>query len=291
MHTVPTAHAQETWRLGELSTATDDEVAAAFATAEARSTGVAAILRSDQLAGDWSGPVGVVRVVVRLGDGEESWTFRFAPTGVTLAERADPDVQLRLPLVALVRLKTGQADGALLHLSGVLEVVGDEDLVLAIGGALRAAGAARPFIDAAALDPEAVAAAITGVRTDHQASVMAGGFRPLVLEQVFDRLPEFLIAEKAAGAKVAVCFAIGGRRDGGTDRYVVRVVEGACTVVPGAPEGEPVDATLVLEGHEFLRLVLGQLNPVRGVLSGQINVEGHVIKALAFNAIMRIPGS
>ncbi|MFL6061467.1 MAG: SCP2 sterol-binding domain-containing protein [Marmoricola sp.] len=284
----------QTWTVEALRAAGDDEVVAAFAGHEVREAALQAVLASAQLSGSWAGPSGVVRVVLRdsgPAGREDAWTIRFAPGGVGLAERADPDVQLRLPLLALVRLLTGQADGALLHLAGELEVVGDEELVLALGERLHPAGSTRPVIDPAALDPEAVAAAIDGVRTDHLASVMSGGFRPLVLEQVFGRLPEFLIAEKAAGARVAICFAIGGRHDGAVDRYVVRVTDGTCTVLADAPEGEDVDATLVLDGHEFLRLVLGQLNPVRGVLSGQINVQGHVMKALAFNSIMRIPGS
>jgi putative sterol carrier protein len=90
---------------------------------------------------------------------------------------------------------------------------------------------------------------------------------------------------------VAVAFEVGGRYDGLVDRYVVRVAGGACTVEADAPADAVVDATLLLEGHEFLRLVLGHLNPVRGVMSGQIRVHGSVIKALGFNAVMRIPGS
>ncbi|MFL6155718.1 MAG: SCP2 sterol-binding domain-containing protein, partial [Marmoricola sp.] len=218
------------------------------------------------------------------------WTVSFA-SGEVRTTDAEPDTVLRLPLAPLVDLLSGRADGALLHLSGVLEVEGDEALLLALGGQLRAPGAEHAVIDAGALDPVAVSAAIGQASTEHLASVMAGGFRGLVLGEVFRRLPEFLIAEKAERARVSIAFEIGGRPDGQTDRYVVRVADGVCTVDGDAPAGSTVDATLDLEGHEFLRLVLGQLNPVRGVLSGQIRVRGQVVKALGFNAVMRIPGS
>lgn len=285
----PVAPSGQTWTVDALRSASDEDLSALFSGRDLRAQALESVLAS--LAGPWSGPTGVVRLLVELPDGDrEAWAVRFGTSGARTDEHADPDAELRLPLVQVIRLLLGQADGALLHLAGTLEVDGDADLVLGLGTCLRPAGAARPLIAAAALDPVAVSAAIDGVRLEHLASVMAGGFRPLVLAEVFRRLPEFLIAEKAAGARVTVAFAIGGRPDGATDRYVVRVHDGECAVTPDAPADARVDATLVLEGHEFLRLVLGHLNPVRGVLSGDLRVEGHVIKALAFNSMMRIPG-
>lgn len=283
---------QLAWDLDLLSAADDAGLSSMFADRGERVAAVRALIDGLGAAGPWSGPAGVVRLEVELADGTaDSWTVSFGRTGVVLDGGLDPQVAVRLPLVPLVRLVTGQADGALLHLAGKVDVIGDEDLVLRLGSFLSPVGSARPLIDPAALDPEAVSAAIDGVRTEHLAAVMAGGFRRLVLAEVFGRFPEFLIPEKAARTKVALGFTIGGRRDGGVDRYVVRIDAGECTVIADAGVEEPVDATLILEGHEFLRLVLGHLNPVRGVLSGQIRVQGPVIKALGFNAVMRIPGS
>lgn len=237
----------------------------------------------------WTGPAGVVRVEVDLPDGRESWCLRFGATGIALVD-AEPQVSVRLPLEAAVRLATGQADAALLYLSGLVQVVGDEGLLLDLGVGIRTA-LGHPLVDAAALDPNAVSAAIADVRTEHLASVMAGGFRRLVLTEVFRRFGEFVIAEKADRVRVGVAFEIGGRRDGQVDRYAVRLAAGECVVIPDAGADEPVDATLVLEGHEFLRLVLGHLDPVRAVVSGQLRVRGQVIKALGFNSVMRVPGA
>jgi len=285
----PLAAGSQQW---ELAAADDAQIVALLSSDRIREDALVAALASFGSPVVWSGAHGTVRLEVVLPDAAvHAVTIRFDAQGARMAPRDDPDVAVRVPLVPLVRLLTGRADGALLYLSGVLEVVGREDLVLALGTALRTGPEARPIVDPAALDPVAVSRAIANVSTEHLAAVMAGGFRDLVLSQVFGRFPEFVIAEKAARVRVAVAFEIAGRPGGGVDRYVVRLRDGNCEVLADASPDEPVDATLDLEGHEFLRLVLGHLNPVRGVLSGQVRVRGQVVKALGFNAVMRIPGS
>jgi len=240
--------------------------------------------------GVWTGPFGVVGVEIEHPAGAvEEYSVRFGPTGAALDPGADPGARLRIPAGDAARLVSGEADGALLHLANVLQISGDERLVLELGSSLTNPRTGRPLVDPRALDPVAVSRAISGVPTAHLAAVMAGGFRSLVLHEVFSRMPEFLIREKAARVRVAIGFTIGGRPDGGTDRYVVRVADGACSVESDAQAGTKVDATLVLDGPEFLRLVLGHLNPVRGVLSGEIKVEGQLVKALGFNSVMRTP--
>lgn len=276
------------WDPAVLAAHDDDALRLLLADEDDRRQALHVLLGGLNTTGVWTGPVGVVQVQVTLPDSRQDiWTLGFGPFRVALVD-AEPQVVVRLPLVPAVRVVTGQADGALLHLGGALEVLGDEQLLLAIGSSLPTA-AGRPLVDAAALDPLAVSVAIADVPTEHLAAVMAGGFRDLVLDEVFRRVPEFVITEKAERARVAVAFEVGGRPDGASDRYVVRIVDGDCTVVRGAVD--EVDATLVLEGHQFLRLVLGHLNPVRAVLSGELVVRGQLIKALGFNSLVRIPGT
>lgn len=237
------------------------------------------------------GPVGVVRLEVVLPEGGTAgWTLRLTADSARLDERATPDAVLRAGLDSLLAWARGETDGALLHLSGALEVAGDEELALALATSVRLPGSDRFLVDAGALDPLAVRDAIAGVPTAYLDRVMSGAFRGLVLDEVFRRMPEFLDPEKGSRVRVAVMFEV-ERPGGEPDRYVVRIDEGRCEVVPGASADAVVDATLVLAGHEFLRLVLGHLNPVRGVLSGDIRVRGQLLKALGFNSVMNIPGS
>jgi putative sterol carrier protein len=134
-----------------------------------------------------------------------------------------------------------------------------------------------------------VATAVAATSGKHMKAVMEGGFRPIVLQEVFRRFPEFIDTDKASGLRLSVGFRIGGRKDGEVDRYVVHVADGACTVEANPPEGQARDATITMDGADFLRLTLGQLHPVRGVLTGALKVKGDRARALALNAVMVPP--
>ena len=46
---------------------------------------------------------------------------------------------------------------------------------------------------------------------------------------------------------------------------------------------------MTCEGHDFLRLATGHLNPVAGVLKGTLKVRGDKAKALQLSAAIDIP--
>jgi putative sterol carrier protein len=221
--------------------------------------------------------------------GLERHTARFDGGTVTLDEEADPDVTIAADIVDFVRLATGQANAALLYLSAALAIEGDAMLALAVGSVFTVPGSGQSAVDPTALDPVDVATAVATTSGKHMRSVMEGGFRPIVLEEVFRRFPEFIDAEKAGDLRLSVGFRIGGRPDGEVDRYVVHVAEGVCTIETSPPEGQRRDATITVEGADFLRLATGQLHPVRGVLTGALKVKGDRTKALALNAVMVPP--
>jgi putative sterol carrier protein len=233
---------------------------------------------------------GAVRFELTRGRKQvERHTARFADGSVTLDAEADPDVTITADIVDFVRLVTGQSNAALLYLGGKLGLEGDELLALAVGSVFKIPGSDRSAVDPAALDPVDVATAVATTSGKHMRSVMAGSFRPIVLEEVFRRFPDFIDPGKASELRLAVGFRIGGRRDGEVDRYVVRVQEGVCTVETDPPEGQQRDATITVDGADFLRLATGQLHPVRGVLTGALKVKGDRAKALALNAVMVPP--
>ncbi len=222
-------------------------------------------------------------------DGVETHTARFTSGKVELEDGGTPDVTISADIVDFIRLVTGQSNAALLYLGGELLIEGDEALALEVGSVFTVPGTGRAAVDPTALDPVDVATAVANAPTRHMRLVMEGGFRSVVLEEVFRRFPEFIDARKAKDLRLVVGFRVGGRRDGEVDRYVVHVADGACTVETSPPEGQRRDATITMDGVEFLKLVTGQLNPVRGVLTGALKVKGDRSAALALNAAMVPP--
>ncbi len=233
---------------------------------------------------------GVVRFHLARGKKDrETHTARFADGSVVLDPDATPDVTISADIVDFVRLVTGQSNAALLYLGGRLGIEGQALMALAVGTVFTLPGSNEPAVDPSSLDPVEVATAVATSSGKHMRSVMESDFRPIVLAEVFRRFPEFIDAGKAADLALSVGFRIGGRSDGEVDRYVVHVRDGVCTIETDPPTGQRRDATITLDGADFLRLATGQLHPVRGVLTGAMKVKGDRAKALALNAVMVPP--
>ena len=233
---------------------------------------------------------GVVRFeLARSKKQSDCHTARFSRGKVTLEPEATPDVTVAAKIADFVRLATGQSNAALLYLGGSLGITGQEMLALSVGSVFTVPGSGHSAVDPTALDPVDVATAVATTSSKHMRAVMEGGFRPIVLEEVFRRFPDFIDAGKAADLQLSVGFRIGGRSDGEVDRYCVHIRDSVCTIETNPPEGQERDATITVEGHDFLRLATGQLHPVRGVLTGALKVKGDRSKALALNAVMVPP--
>jgi putative sterol carrier protein len=199
------------------------------------------------------------------------------------------DVVLRTSVLRFVRMVSGERNAGLEFLAGKLDLDGDAELALGIGGLFRVPGTGDVAVDPKELDPVDVATALKGTKSDHLRKVMASGFRPIVLDEIFRRLPAFVNHRKARAMDLTIGFRLEGRPDGEVDRYVVRIVDGAATVTAGAEEGSERDATVTCEAHEFLRLATGHLGAVTGVLRGQLKVRGDRAKAPQLSSVIEFP--
>ncbi len=199
------------------------------------------------------------------------------------------DVVLRTSVLRFVRIVSGERNAGLEYLAGKLDIEGDADLALAVGGLFRVPGTDDVAVDPTALDPVDVATALKGAKADHLRKVMASGFRPIVLDEIFRRLPSFVDQRKARHLDLTIGFRLEGRADGGADRYVVRVADGGATVTTDAEEGSARDATVTCEAHEFLRLATGHLSAITGVLRGQLKIRGDKAKALQLATVIDFP--
>jgi putative sterol carrier protein len=203
-------------------------------------------------------------------------------------ERAPADVVLSTSVLTFIRLVSGERNAGLEYLGGGLDIEGDADLALGVGGIFRVPGTESVAVDPTALDPVDVATALKRVKGEHLAKVMHSGFRTVVLAEIFRRLPEFVDPKKAAKAQLRVGFRLTGAPSGEVERYVVEVDRGMATVTSG-DEGGDRDATVTCEGHDFLRLATGHLSPIAGVLRGQLKVKGDRAKALQLSSVIDIP--
>jgi putative sterol carrier protein len=200
------------------------------------------------------------------------------------------DVVLTTSLVRFVRLVSGERNAGLEYLAGTLDIDGDADLALGIGGIFRVPGTGQVAMDPTQLDPVDVATVLGTVPAAHLRKVMRSGFRPVVLDEIFRRLPEFVNERRARGVHLTVGFRLLGNPTGDIERYVVRVHDGVATVETGDAGGAR-DATVTCEGHDYLRLATGHLSPVLGVVKGQLKVRGDKGKALQLSSLIDIPSA
>jgi len=206
------------------------------------------------------------------------------------------DVVLATDVAVFLRLVAGARNAGLEYLAGRVDITGDAALALAFGGIFRVPGTDDVAVDPTTLDPVEVAAALATVAPAHLSRVMGSGFRPVVLDEIFRRLPDHLDHRRAARSRLSVGFRLTGRADGGTDRFVVHVADGAATTARLPEDGaasqggrDARDATITCDAADFLRLATGHLSAVKGVLKGQLKVRGDKGKALQLASILAIP--
>ena len=198
------------------------------------------------------------------------------------------DVVLRSDALRFVRLVSGGCNAALEYLAGTLDIAGSAELALALGGLFRVPGSDDAVVDPAALDPVDVATALSSASRKHLESVMTSGFRPVVLGEIFRRLPDLVDPATAGDTSLTVGFRLTGNPSGEVERYVVSLACGVATVEAGESGGSR-DATVTCQAHDFLRLATGHLNAVTGVLKGQLKVKGDKAKALKLSSVIDIP--
>lgn len=280
--------------------ATDDEI---LAVTHDTSRGSAVVEGVMQRIGDFAIPSQLAGVACRLrwetddpAGAAHTVDLLDRTTAPVAAGTAAVDVLVRGSVLQLLRLLAGQLDVAVAYLGGTLHLEGSSEHALAVA-ALFATDGATPLtgqpVNPRDIDPVHVARALHGVEAGHLRSVMSSGFRPIILEEIFDRMPAYVNGRRAAGVQITVGFRLTGRPDGEVDRYVLRLRDGQATVLAGeaadAVDRHARDATVTCEAQDFLRLATGHLSAVTGVLRGQLKVRGDKVAALRLNSAFDIP--
>jgi putative sterol carrier protein len=132
-----------------------------------------------------------------------------------------------------------------------------------------------------------VARAIGELSDDDLRSLLTGGVRELLLDEVFRRFPDHLDPASARDADAAFAFDVTGREDGRSDRYVVALAAGRCEAGRHVERAPAV--TYSLDAVDFLKLVTGNVNPATLVLGGRLRLEGDERLAMALTDYFRAP--
>ena len=142
---------------------------------------------------------------------------------------------------------------------------------------------------ARSIDPDEFAAAIASADPAVLDENMRTEMREVILEGIFQRMPERLDANRAADVDALIEWRIGGSPDGGHDVYQVQIERGSCTVSRGAENPNP-RVTLSLGGGDFLRLISGAASGPMMFLTGKLKIRGDLMFAAGVQSLFVLPG-
>lgn len=201
----------------------------------------------------------------------------------------EPTVTIRLDAADLLRLATGNGSVALLVLAGDLVLSGDEQFALRLVRSLRlpTAGGVVPLGDPSKVDAVAVARLIGTVGDRELRQRLRGGVRQLLVEEIFERMPDYFRPEAADGVDAVIAWRITGREDGTDDRFLLRVAGGTCRVADDTA-GQPA-VSLRMDPAQFLKLATSNANPMASFVTGKLSVRGDILLAARIPSMFAIP--
>ena len=122
------------------------------------------------------------------------------------------------------------------------------------------------------------------------ARLMRSRVRRAILEGIFWQMPQQLDRRRAVGVDAGVLWRIAGRPDGGTDDFRLLISNGSARTVRGVSDRPPLPVlTVQLDGVDFLKLISGSLDPMRGYFGGQIDLAGDLMFAAKLGGMFRMP--
>ena len=108
-----------------------------------------------------------------------------------------------------------------------------------------------------------------------------GGAAPTVAE-LFERMPDMFQADKAGGVDLVFQYKISGPGGG---EWNVTIKDGTCAVEAGL-HATPTTGILMKDEH-FVMLMQGKLNAMKAYTSGQLKIEGDIMKSQLIEKLFR----
>jgi putative sterol carrier protein len=122
---------------------------------------------------------------------------------------------------------------------------------------------------------------------ERRARAMRGWRRPIITRRIFKAMEHEFDPKKGEGVDAAIHWEIGGRGDGGVDRWQVVIGDGRCRATRKL-DREPT-VIIKLDGPQFLELVTGIASGPELFMSGKLKVEGDLMLAARLASLFRIP--
>ena len=126
-----------------------------------------------------------------------------------------------------------------------------------------------------ASSPEELRALIQGRSDDEINAGLKESGVDSALDRVFEGMCAAFLPEKAGGQSAVIQYDV--KAPDSTHSYQLKIADGKCQVLKGAPESARV--TLTLTTPDFLRLVTGQLNGQTAFFQGKLKLAGDMMFA------------
>ncbi|HEX6548865.1 MAG TPA: SCP2 sterol-binding domain-containing protein [Candidatus Dormibacteraeota bacterium] len=101
---------------------------------------------------------------------------------------------------------------------------------------------------------------------------------------VFEQMPQYFQPEKAGNTNATINFDLSGEKAG---KYWVRIHDGQAE--SGKGEGENPNLTLSADANDFVKIILGQLDPTAAFMKGQLKIKGDMGLAIKFQSLFKRP--
>ena len=88
---------------------------------------------------------------------------------------------------------------------------------------------------------------------------------------IFAKTPQNLIVDKVGDMNAAVAFDLAGENGG---QWTVKIADGA-------------DATISMEGSDYVDMMTGKLNPMMAFMGGKVKVSGDLNTVMKFQTMFK----
>lgn len=139
------------------------------------------------------------------------------------------------------------------------------------------------------LSPEDFARGVAAASDEQLAAAMATKLRDVVLAEVVRRMQDEFIPSRASDLDAVIQFKIGGRPDGGSDVFQLRIADSRCSSAAGQAFTAEPTSNIELDAVDFLKLATGIVSGVDLYLSGKLKWDGGMMMLTRLTRMFNIP--